>query len=67
MKDKKSIKNFLNKLTEANKKEFGDKPLDCCEINKTTKEAKVNKDNKKKQKTNKTKGHSPNKMESDLL
>ena len=28
------MKNFLDKLAKANKEEFGDKPLDCCELNK---------------------------------
>lgn len=39
MKDK--IKKFLEKLAEANEKEFGNERLDCCEVGK-----KQNKDNK---------------------
>ena len=37
MKEKKWFKSFLNKLSEANKEEYGDKPLDCCKLNKETK------------------------------
>lgn len=50
IKENKWIKNFLEKLSEANKKEYGDKALDCCELNKSDKNIKINnmEDNKVK-------------------
>lgn len=30
------IKKFLDKLAESNKKEFGNKRLDCCKLGKKT-------------------------------
>jgi hypothetical protein len=34
---KEKINKFLEKLTEENKKTFGSGKLDCCEVNKDTK------------------------------
>lgn len=31
---KKSFKDYLAKIEEANKQAFGGKPLDCCSLNK---------------------------------
>ena len=42
MKEGTWIKNFLDKLSKANKEEFGDKPLDCCKLNKDDKYEKTN-------------------------
>lgn len=50
MKDRNIIKNFLDKLSEANKEEFGDKSLDCCELNKSSKDLKKSSKNSDKNK-----------------
>ncbi|MBG0764866.1 MAG: hypothetical protein H0S78_08260 [Tissierellales bacterium] len=34
---KKSYEKFLQNLTDANKKSFGNKPLECCDLNQESK------------------------------
>ncbi len=34
---KKAYNNYITKLSEINKEEFGGKGLDCCELNKNKK------------------------------
>ena len=38
---KKKIKEWLKKLEEANKEEFGNKPLDCCTVGRDKKNVKT--------------------------
>lgn len=38
------LKKFIDKLAKANEESFGDKPLDCCSLNKEN-----NSNNQKKQ------------------
>jgi len=41
---KKWFQNFLKKLEEANKKNFGSERLDCCDVNQKSNSSKSNKE-----------------------
>ena len=41
---KKWFKNFLKKIEEANKRNFGSERLDCCDVSQKSKSSKINKE-----------------------